>query len=152
MFKNRKGFTLIELLVVVLIIGILASIAIPQYFKVVEKARVAEGMSIISTIKSAQERYLARGGTYATDFTTLDISYANMTATTLPTKFFNATLSTPGGCAGPCYLLTVTRTTTNGTVAARYGNYAISVQVPEAPAVKIAACPGGGTNCDELIN
>ena len=64
MTTNRKGFTLIELLVVVLIIGILASIAIPQYFKVVEKARVAEAMSLVASIKSAEERYLARGGTY----------------------------------------------------------------------------------------
>lgn len=151
MNKIRKGFTLIELLVVVLIIGILASIAIPQYFKVVEKARVAEAMSVISAIKSTQERYLARGGVYATDFTTLDISYPGMVAGNLPTKFFNATLGAGAGCAGPCYLLTVTRQTTNGSVAARYGLYAISVQVPEFPGVKIAGCAVAG-NCDELLN
>ncbi len=42
MRTGKRGFTLIELLVVVLIIGILASISIPQYFKLVERARVAE--------------------------------------------------------------------------------------------------------------
>ena len=134
----RKGFTLIELLVVVLIIGILASIAIPQYFKVVEKARVAEAMSVISSIKSAQERYLARGGMYTSDFTKLDISYANMTAGNLPTKFYNAAVVAGADANGPTYQITVTRHTTNSSVAARYGNYALTANIPNAAQVKMA--------------
>ena len=75
MKKNRKGFTLIELLVVVLIIGILASVALPQYTKAVEKSRWMEAISNTKVIGLALERYLlANPGDYTTDMSALDIS------------------------------------------------------------------------------
>ena len=51
----KKAFTLIELLVVVLIIGILAAIALPQYEKAVEKSRIAEAKLNLNTMKRNYE-------------------------------------------------------------------------------------------------
>jgi prepilin-type N-terminal cleavage/methylation domain-containing protein len=61
---NRSGFTLIELLVVVTIVGILSAIAVPQYFKIVERARVAEALACLETMRGAQERAFLKGGSY----------------------------------------------------------------------------------------
>ena len=57
-----KGFTLIELLVVVLIIGILAAIAVPQYQLAVEKSRAAEAITLMSSLQKAVDLYLLQNG------------------------------------------------------------------------------------------
>jgi len=81
----KKGFTLLEVLIVVIIIGILASIALPQYVATLEKSKSAEAASNIGSIRSALDRYWYQnnydltGATLPTDGSegTLDIDNPN---------------------------------------------------------------------------
>ncbi len=74
MKKLNKGFTLLELLVVVLIIGILAGVALPQYRVVVKKAQLADYISMVKALKNAEESYLLMHGRYTANLSALDIS------------------------------------------------------------------------------
>ena len=84
--NNKKGFTLIELLVVVLILGILAAMAMPQYFKAVERSRMSEAVSLLSSISQAQQRKYLQINKYATDYRGLDVAPAGATGAVYYTK------------------------------------------------------------------
>ena len=73
----KKGFTLIELLVVVLIMAILASAAVPLYFKTVERARMMEAVTLLDSISQAQMRKYMQISRYTS------VSYTHLT---LPTN------------------------------------------------------------------
>ena len=62
-----------EVLVVVLIIGILTSVALPQYQKAVAKARLANVKNYVSALKQAEEVYYSTHNTYTTDLSLLDV-------------------------------------------------------------------------------
>jgi prepilin-type N-terminal cleavage/methylation domain-containing protein len=75
MRKNaHAGFTLIELLIVVVVIGILATIAIPKYSAMREKAYVAAVTSDLKNLASQQEIYLSNNYSYAPTTTALGLT------------------------------------------------------------------------------
>ncbi len=72
--SKRSGFTLIELLVVVLIIGILAAVALPQYLLAVQKSKALSLLPLGRSIIEAERLYLMSNGDYCYDFNELDVS------------------------------------------------------------------------------
>ena len=78
MQNNKKGFTLIELLVVVLIIGILSSVALPQYTKAVDKARGTEALTNMKAWADAQNIYYMGNTSYTSNESNLDIELPSM--------------------------------------------------------------------------
>ena len=66
--KSQKGFSLIELMVVVVIIGILATVGIPQYQKFQMKAKRSEAKSLLSAMYTAQKAFFAEWNQYYSDF------------------------------------------------------------------------------------
>ena len=69
--NSQKGITLIELLIVIVIVGILASIAIPSYTGYMVRARRADAKTALEQFRAAQEMRRAERGGYSTDITEL---------------------------------------------------------------------------------
>lgn len=75
--RKQRGFTLIELLVVVLIIGILASVALPQYQKAVEKSRRTEIWQTLSAINKAAAAAALEKGNSSVTFDDLAVEFVD---------------------------------------------------------------------------
>jgi prepilin-type N-terminal cleavage/methylation domain-containing protein len=80
MLINRKAFTLIELLVVVLIIGILAAVALPQYNFLLAKVKAGKMFALLKPIDDATYRYYLTNAAYPelNNWDVLDITIPNI--------------------------------------------------------------------------
>ena len=97
MKNNNKAFTLIELLVVVLIIGILAAVALPQYQRAVDKSRLVQFITAVKSVKQAEEAYYLANGEYTTDWDALNIGFAGTVSGKTLTTNDGLTLSLSSG-------------------------------------------------------
>ena len=103
----KRGFTLLEMLIVVIIIGILASIAMPQYFRTLEKSRSAEAVTNTGAIRMALDRYWYQESAVTTDLDLLDIDNPN----DITNKLYTYAITDDGTDASTRkYTVTATRT------------------------------------------
>jgi type IV pilus assembly protein PilA len=115
--RGRKGFTLVELAVVIIIIGILAAFAVPRFLDSVERSKAGEALNYLSAVRSAQERYAIRQGTYADDLTKLDIQMPDP-------KYF--TVGTPAAVSSGNLEDSWTLTLPRAGAAGGYGAYTVT--------------------------
>lgn len=86
--SNKKGFTLIELLVVILIIGILAAVALPQYQLAVARSRFTTLKNVTKSLKQSVDSYYLVHNALPTKFEDLDIDLPVTSVAPYDTSFY----------------------------------------------------------------
>ncbi|NQT13538.1 MAG: type II secretion system protein, partial [Planctomycetes bacterium] len=113
---SRKAFSLVELSVVVIIIGVLAAFGVPRMLKSVERSKAAEAFKFLAAVRTSQERYQAKEGTYTAEITDLDMAQSTP-------KYFTVGAVAAGGTTDLQNSWTITLTRTGA--SAGYGEYTV---------------------------
>ena len=147
--KNTKAFTLIELLVVVLIIGILAAVALPQYQATVTKARIARLMPILRSVRDAQNAYILANGTWALTFDELGVGSPTPNSITPPgerntgeSAKYNGFYISLGSYDSIVYAITDRM---------YFGMYTIATNDKRCPSQKLAITPTNDSRADKIM-
>lgn len=108
-FKTKKAFTLLEIIIVIIIVGVLTSLALPRFFKMIQYSYSAEAFSGMQAIRGSLERcYIARMGTYqGCTYSVLDITNPS----TLPNTHFEYDIFSASATG---YQILATRRTLHG--------------------------------------
>jgi prepilin-type N-terminal cleavage/methylation domain-containing protein len=138
-----NGFSLTELLVVIMVIGILAGVAVPHYYKTIEKDKSNEAVNLFLSLKASQDRFNAKYGAYCLG----PVATCGIDTTPTSLVYFNAPGSFVAGGTGSSssWALTLTR---NSDPAA-YGAYVLKYDV-EPNAAPSLTCNVSACNTDLL--
>ncbi len=143
--QAKSGFTLTEMLMTIMIIGVLTTIAVPQYFKIVEKNKAGEALNLFPALKGAQDRYKAKYGVFCND---LAANCSGFDFAPPPLRYFNPVGKFDAGGSGDnqSWSLTLTRADT----PAVYGAYQFTYDSGAMPPMPPLTCNQSDCQLDFL--